>query len=165
MTGDSPDSTYQTVVDRELELRPLCNLGVTDMTVKKDIQILHKSGTTRLSLDDREINPDTERSTNDCMIGGHAWERSGSMSDIGTLGRYALLRSALEYNFTHVRKETLVSGSMDIPMYTISTSVSGSGSASGGITTMMTGGAGSETGSHCGNRLRSTLNRCNELLS
>ena len=66
------------------------------------------------------------------------------MSDIGTLGRYAPLRSALEYNFTHVRKETLVSGSMDIPMYTISTSVSGSGSASG-VTTTMTRGAGGGT--------------------
>ena len=140
--GDSPDSTYQTVVDREMESRPLCNLGVTDATAKKDVQILHKSGTTRLLLDDREINPDTERSTNDCMMGGHAWERSGSMSDIGTLGRY-----------TH------------IPMYTISTSVSGSGSASGGVTTTMNGGAGGGTGSHCGDRPRSTSNRRNELLS
>ena len=140
--GDSPDSTYQTVVDREMESRPLCNLGVTDATAKKDVQILHKSGTTRLSLDDREINPDTERSTNDCMMGGHAWERSGSMSDIGTLGRY-----------TH------------IPMYTISTSVSGSGSASGGVTTTMNGGAGGGTGSHCGDRPRSTSNRRNKLLS
>ena len=140
--GDSPDSTYQTVVDREMESRPLCNLGVTDVTAKKDVQILHKLGTTRLSLDDREINPDTERSTNDCMMGGHAWERSGSMSDIGTLGRY-----------TH------------IPMYTISTSVSGSGSASGGVTTTMNGGAGGGTGSHCGDRPRSTSNRRNELLS
>jgi len=141
MTEDLPDSTYQTVVDREIESRPLCNLGVTDVTVKKDVQILHKSGTIRLSLDDREINPDTKRSTNDCMIGGHAWERSGSMLDIGTLGRYA-----------------------HIPMYTISTSVSGSGSASG-VTTMMTRGAGGGTGSHCGDRLRSTSNRHNELLS
>jgi len=165
MTGDSPDSTYQTVVDREMESRSLCNLEVTDITVKKDVQILHKSGTTRLSLDDREINPDTERSTNDCMIGGHAWERSGSMSDIGTFGRYAPLRSVSEYNFTHVRKETLVSGSMDIPIYTISTSVSGSGSVSGSITITMTGGAGSGTSSHYGDRLRSTSNRCNELLS
>ena len=139
--GDSPDSTYQTVVDREMESRPLCNLGVTDATAKKDVQILHKSGTTRLLLDDREINPDTERSTNDCMMGGHAWERSGSMSDIGTLGRY-----------TH------------IPMYTISTSVSGSGSASG-VTTTMTRGTGGGTGSHYGDRLRSTSNRHNELLS
>jgi len=64
-----------------------------------------------------------------------------------------------------VRKETLVSGSMDIPMYTISTSVSGSRSASGGITIMMTRGAGGGTGSHCGDRLRSTSNRHNELLS
>ena len=121
MTEDLPDSTYQTVVDREIESRPLCNLGVTDVTVKKDVQILHKSGTIRLSLDDREINPDTKRSTNDCMMGGHAWKRSGSMSDIGTLGRYA-----------------------HIPMYTISTSVSGSGSASG-VTTTMTRGAGGGT--------------------
>jgi len=141
MTEDLPDSTYQTVVDREIESRPLCNLGVTDVTVKKDVQILHKSGTIRLSLDDREINPDTKRSTNDCMMGGHAWERSGSMLDIGTLGRYA-----------------------HIPMYTISTSVSGSGSASG-VTTMMTRGAGGGTGSHCGDRLRSTSNRHNKLLS
>ena len=141
MTEDLPDSTYQTVVDREIESRPLCNLGVTDVTVKKDVQILHKSGTIRLSLDDREINPDTKRSTNDCMMGGHAWEKSGSMLDIGTLGRYA-----------------------HIPMYTISTSVSGSGSASG-VTTMMTRGAGGGTGSHCGDRLRSTSNRHNELLS
>jgi len=71
MMGDSPDSTYQTVVNREMELRPLCNLGVTDMTVKKNVQILHKLGITRLSLDDREINPDTERSTNNCMMGRH----------------------------------------------------------------------------------------------
>jgi len=54
---------------------------------------------------------------------------------------------------------------MDIPMYTISTSVSGSRSASGGITIMMTRGAGGGTGSHCGDRLRSTSNRHNELLS
>jgi len=141
MMGDLPDSTYQTVVDREMESRPLCNLGVTDATVKKDVQILHKSETTRLSLDDREINPDTERSTNDCMMGGHAWERSGSMSDIGTLRRYA-----------------------HIPMYTISTSVSGSGSASG-VTRTMTGGAGGGTGSYCGDRPRSTSNRRNKLLS
>ena len=141
MTEDLPDSTYQTVVDREIESRPLCNLGVTDVTVKKDVQILHKSGTIRLSLDDREINPDTKRSTNDCMMGGHAWEKSGSMLDIGTLGRYA-----------------------HIPMYTISTSVSGSGSASG-VTTTMTRGTGGGTGSHYGDRLRSTSNRHNELLS
>jgi len=99
------------------------------------------------------------------MIDGHAQERSGSISDIGTLGKYALLRSISEYNFAHVRKETLVSGSMDIPIYTISTSVSGSRSASGGVTTTMTGEAGSGTGSHCGDRLRSTSNRHNELLS
>jgi len=55
MKGDSPDSTYQTVVNREIELRPLCNLEVMDMTVKKNVQILHESGTTRLLLDNREI--------------------------------------------------------------------------------------------------------------
>jgi len=136
-----------------------------DVTVKKDVQILYKSGTTRLSLNNRKINPDTEKSANDHMMGGHAWERSGSMSDIGTLERYTPLRSASEYNFTHMRKKTLVSGLMDIPIYTISMSVSGSGSTSGGITTMMTGGAGSRTGSYCSDRPRSTSNRHNELLS
>jgi len=75
------------------------------------------------------------------MMGGHAWERSGSMSDIGTLERYA-----------------------HIPMYTISASVSGSGSASG-VTRTMTGGAGGGTGNHCGDRLRSTSNKRNKLLS
>lgn len=116
--------------------------------------------TTRPSFYDREISPEIEKSANDRMTGEHARERSGSMSGIGTSGRYAPLRSASEYNFAHVRRESLVSGSMDSPTYTISTSLSGSGSgsASGGTTTMMTmtGGAGGGTGSHRGDTPRST---------
>ena len=138
--------------------RPWSSLSMRSAGRTENFLSRDNNYTTRSSLYDREISPEIEKSANDRTTGEHARERSGSMSGIGTSGRYAPLRSASDYNFTHVRRESLVSGSMDSPTYTISTSVSGSGSASGGTTTMMTmtGGAGGGTGSHRGDTPRST---------
>jgi len=135
--------------------RPWSSLSMRSAGRTENFLSRDSNYTTRSSFYDREISPGTEKSANDRTTGEHAQERSGSMSGIGTSGRYAPLRSTSEYNFAHVRRESFVGGSMDSPTYTTSTSVSGSGSASGG-TTMMTGKAGGGTGSHCGDTPRST---------
>jgi len=139
------------------ESRPWSSLSMRSAGRTENFLSRDNNYSTRSSFYNRDISPGIEKSTNDRPTGEHARERSGSMSGIGTSGRYAPLRSASEYNFAHVRRESLVSGSMDSPTYTISTNVSGSGSASGGTATMMamTGGAGGGTGSHRGDTPRS----------
>ena len=136
--------------------RPWSSLSMRSAGRTENLLSRDNNHATKSPFYDKEIGPGIDKSVSDRTTAEHGRERSGSTSGIGTLGRYAPLRNASEYNFAHGRRESLVSGSIDSPTFTISTSASGSGSVSGGTTTTTGGASGSGTGSNRGDTPRST---------
>jgi len=54
-----------------MKSRLLYNLEITDITIEKNIQILHELEATRLLFNNRKINLDTEKSINNYIIDKH----------------------------------------------------------------------------------------------